>query len=60
MAALVAAFVVAGTLSYTTAQVETVVGAGLSTNGTHYVASVTFTNGWMWSCTSTSVVLVAP
>lgn len=58
--ALVAIGIIAGQLSYSTAQVDTVIGAGLATNGTHSVASIVFTNGWAWVCTPTSIVLTAP
>ena len=49
----------AGTLTYTTTQVETAVqmtDTGLYTG----VATITFTNGWYIACTSTNVQFYAP
>jgi len=58
--ALVAIGIIAGQLSYSTAQVDTVIGAGLATNGTHSVASIVFTNGTSIVCSGTNLVFLAP
>ena len=58
--AIVAVVSYAATISYTTAQVEETIGIVLSTDSTLTAASVLFTNGWAISCTSTSLVFVAP
>jgi hypothetical protein len=55
--ALVALAALAGQLTYTTAQVEAGVAIALGDVATPYI---TFTNGWSISCTSTSLVFVAP
>ena len=57
MACLIALIAMAGTLSYTTAQVENAIAV---VEGEASINSLTFTNGWAISCTSTSLVFVAP
>jgi hypothetical protein len=53
----VGAIVWAGQLTYTTTQVENAVAV---IEGDASINSLTFTNGWAISCTSTSLVFVAP
>lgn len=47
----------AAQLTYTTAQVENAIAV---VEGDAAINSLTFTNGWAISCTSTSIVFVAP
>ena len=55
--ALIAGVVIAGQLTYTSAQVENAIAV---VEGDASIASLTFTNGWAISCTPTSLVFVAP
>lgn len=55
--AIVAVVSYAAQLSYTTAQVENAIAV---VEGESSIASLIFTNGWAISCTSTSVIFVAP
>ena len=47
----------AGQITYTTSQVENAIAV---VEGDASINSLTFTNGWAISCTSTSLVFVAP
>jgi hypothetical protein len=58
--AIVAIITLAGNISYTPEQLDEAVDIVLSTDSTMTAASVLFTNGWAISCTSTSLVFVAP
>ena len=55
--AIVAVVSYAAQLSYTTDQVENAIAV---VEGNAAINSLTFTNGWAISCTSTSLVFVAP
>jgi len=55
--AIVAVVSYAATLTYTTAQVENAIAV---VEGDAAINSLIFTNGWAISCTSTSLVFVAP
>ena len=55
--AIVAVVSYAAQLSYTTAQVENAIAV---VEGEASIDSLTFTNGWAISCTSTSLIFVAP
>jgi hypothetical protein len=58
--AVIALVTLAGNISYTPEQLDTTIDIVLSPDSTLTAASVLFTNGWAISCTSTSLVFVAP